>query len=746
MRSDRDIQRRDLVLVGGGHAHVLVLKKLAMEPVAGLRVSVISREVHTPYSGMLPGLIAGHYAWDDIHIDLAPLCAMVGARLIAGTVRRLDLSARTLVCDARPPIRFDLLSIDCGAAPGLGAIDGADRVGAPVKPISGFLPHWQALLERLRASGQQRVVLTIVGGGAGGVELALAADYRLRDVEGLGHVRLNLVNAGEQLLVGHNAGVRMRLVAELEKRGIEVYRGAKVVAAEAGRLQLESGDALPADEVLWVTDAAPQSWPAQAGLAVDEAGFIRVNEYLQSASAPQVFAAGDIASLDGYRLPKAGVFAVRQGPVLARNLIAAACGDKLKPYRPQRHILSLISTGDRRAVASRGAFVAAGAWVWRWKDWIDRRFMSRFVAQADAMECPNARHRIPASADQADPGDGMRCGGCGAKLGADLLGRVLERLNIATPPEAIAGVGDDAAVLRPVANALEVQSVDGFRAMIDDPYLVGLIAAEHALNDVYAMGGQPRTAMAWVAVPHAEEELMEDDLYQSMAGAVHALEEAGAALVGGHSGEATELSVGFAVSGTVDEHDVWRKQRLTIGDRLILTKPLGTGVLLAAQMRGRCRAEWLMAALSTMQKSNGPAVPVLRRAGVRACTDVTGFGLLGHLREMAVASRVRVEIRPAWVPVLAGARQAMSGGIASSLQAVNERVLAELDARGFEPSDPSVRLLLDPQTSGGLLAGVSRERVETCLAELRAAGYRSAAVIGEVGAPGDRDRWGVLAA
>ncbi len=617
-------------------------------------------------------------------------------------------------------------------------------MGVPVKPISRFLPHWQALLDRLRASRKQRAILTIVGGGAGGVELALAVDYRLRDVEGLGHVQVNLLNADDQLLVGHNDGVRARLIAELSARGIDVQCGARVVTAETGHLHLASGETRPTGEVLWVTNAAPQSWPAQAGLAVDHAGFIRVNEHLQSVSAPEVFAAGDIASMDGHELPKAGVFAVRQGSVLARNLIAAACGQKLSPYRPQRNFLSLISTGNRRAVASRGGFVAAGAWVWRWKDRIDRRFMDRFVVRDDAMEARAPRHRIAAAAGAAEPGDGMRCGGCGAKLGADLLGRVLDRLNIATPPEAIAGVGDDAAVLRPVANSLEVQSVDGFRAMFDDPYLVGLIAAEHALNDVYAMGGQPRTAMAWVAVPHAEETLMEDDLYQIMSGAVRALEQAGAALVGGHSGEGSELSVGFAVSGTVDEREVWRKQRLQTGDRLILTKPLGTGALLAAQMRARCRAAWLMAALGAMQQSNGAAVQLLRRAGVRACTDVTGFGLLGHLREMAVASRVTVTIQPAAVPLLPGARETVAMGIASSLQPVNERVLAELDLGSFEMSDPRVRLLVDPQTSGGLLAGVPRDRAETCLADLQAAGYRGATVIGEVGAPGDSEGWGAL--
>jgi selenide,water dikinase len=352
---------------------------------------------------------------------------------------------------------------------------------------------------------------------------------------------------------------------------------------------------------------------------------------------------------------------------------------------------------------------------------------------------------VPVASDAIFQAEKMRCGGCGAKVGADMLARVLGRLKVSVPAELVSGIGEDAAVLRPVVNELQVQTIDGFRAMIDDPYILGRIAAEHSINDVYAMGGVPRTALAWAVVPYADEKIMEDDLFQLMAGAIHVFDAAGTSLVGGHSGEGPEMSVGFAITGTVDERDIWQKHKLQIGDCLVLTKPVGTGVLLAAHLQAKCRAVWLVAALEHMQYSNKDAVSVFREFGVRACTDVTGFGVLGHLGEMARAAKLCIRLWPRAVPALAGARRSIRKGIVSSLQAVNERGLADIDLGGFEPEDVDIRLLFDPQTSGGLVAAVRPENLEGCIAGLRAAGYSTANVIGQVREARDDGRWAELA-
>jgi selenide,water dikinase len=735
---------KDLVLVGGGHSHVEVLRRLAMQPVSGLRVTVVSREMQTPYSGMLPGFIAGYYTWSDIHIDLAPLCARAGARLITGVVRNLNLGERELCCDDRPPIRYDLLSINSGSAPSIGEIDSADRIGIPVKPLDRFLPLWQALLEQLHSAGDEKYHLVVVGGGAGGVELALSMQHRFTKVEGLTNIDICLVTADPKLLIDHNPGVQARLQKVLAKHGVEVRLGTKIVAAERGQLRTDADESIHADGVLWVTQAAAQVWPAEAGLAVDDGGFVRVNEYLQSVSHADVFAAGDVASMDRSPRAKSGVFAVRQGPVLAGNLRRAACGQSLQKYRPQQNFLSLISTGDRRAVASRGSFTTSGAWLWYWKNRIDRRFMAKFKLDGKQMR-PHASRWKVSSEDQPEPNqEEMRCGGCGAKLGSDLLTRVLQRLKVSVPSEVITGIGDDAAVLRPIVNTLEVHTIDGFRAMLDDPYLLGCIAAEHSINDVYAMGGLPRTALVWAQVPYAGEQQMEDDLYQLMAGAVTVLDESGASLVGGHSGEGAELTVGVALTGSVHERYVWQNNRLAPGDVLVLTKPIGTGVLLAANMRAECRGTWLAGAIDNMRQSNKKAVVVFKKAGVKACTDVSGFGLLPHLGELVRAANLSAEIWPAAVPLLAGVTETMQAGIVSSLQGVNERALASVDNGNFKRTDVLVRVLLDPQTSGGLLAAVKPQRAEACMADLRDAGYAGAAVIGRVCAAREDAYWAAL--
>jgi selenide,water dikinase len=202
--------------------------------------------------------------------------------------------------------------------------------------------------------------------------------YRLVHVEGARHFRVTLISAADSLLPDYPRAAARRVARLLSERGIRLRLGTRISAAAPGVLSTASGEVIAGDDVLWVTDAGAPDWPRGAGLAVDSRGFVQVDRNLQSISSPGVFAAGDIASLSGRPLPKAGVFAVRQGPILADNLLRAASGVRLRRYRPQRRYLSLIAMGDRYALAARGPFVAAGGWVWLLKDWIDRRFVDRF--------------------------------------------------------------------------------------------------------------------------------------------------------------------------------------------------------------------------------------------------------------------------------------------------------------------------------------------------------------------------------
>ena len=701
---------QDLVLAGGGHAHVHVLKAFAMRPVAGVRLTLVSRDVETPYSGMLPGYVAGHYELADCHIDLNRLARFAGARFLRDEAVGIERAERQLLLAAHPPVRYDLLSLDIGSAPRLDEVKGAAEHAIAVKPIDRFARRWEALLERAR--DLSRLSLAVVGGGAGGVELALSAQYRLSRL--CGALSVTLVTR-DGLLPSHNARVRRRFERILAQRGIAMAANCAVLAVEPGVLICGDGRRIEFDEGLWVTEAGAAPWLSETGLALDERGFLAVDECLRAPGEPRIFAAGDVATMLGHAREKAGVYAVRHGPPLAANLRRALAGRRLRRAVPQARALALIGTGDRHAVASRGPFAAYGRAWWRLKDWIDRRWIARY------RELP----RMPGA-------DEMRCNGCAAKVPAQVLGRVIERLQPMSSGAVALGLEspDDAALLAFPGAPLLLQTVDFFRAMVEDPYLFGRIAATHALGDIYAMDGLPEAALAIATVPPGRAAIVEHDLYHMLKGALAVLEPAGAALVGGHSAEGAELGLGFAVTGRPRRARLLRKAGLAAGDRLILTKPLGTGIILAADGRGEAPGHVVEDAVAAMLQSAAAAAECLARHGAMAATDVTGFGLLGHLLEMLRASAADASLDPAAIPVLDGVLPLLRQGIRSSLDSENRAALQALDPAAGATSEFEA-LVVDPQTSGGLLAGVPAEQAALCLAELRQLGY-GAALIGTV--------------
>ena len=417
---------KDLVLLGGGHSHAIVLKLLGMDPVPGLRVTVVARDVHTPYSGMLPGLIAGHYTFDDAHIDLEPLAGFAGARLFHDEAAGLDLAGRAVLCRNRPPVPYDVLSINVGARPSL-AVAGAPDHGVPVKPIGALVERWERLQARVLAASRPLQV-AVVGAGAAGIELTLAMQHALRkllaEAGRAGDLpAFHLFSATARILPTHNRRVGAKFMRVLRGRGIRVHAGARVCAVTPGAVRIEGGETCAVDEVIWATEAGAPAWPGAAGLAVDRNGFIAVADTLESTSHPGVFAAGDVAAVVDHPREKAGVFAVRQGRPLHANLRRAVRGEPLAPFRPQRAFLSLITTGDRYAVASRGPWSVEGRWVWKWKDWIDQRFMHRFsrlpdMPAEDAADPELARLAPPEQVREL-AGAAMRCAGVRIEGGRD---------------------------------------------------------------------------------------------------------------------------------------------------------------------------------------------------------------------------------------------------------------------------------------------------------------------------------------
>ncbi|SCX96398.1 selenide, water dikinase SelD [Thiohalorhabdus denitrificans] len=734
---------KDLVLVGGGHSHIAVLRRFGMRPEPGVRLTLVVRDVHTPYSGMLPGYVAGHYAYDECHIDLRPLARFAGARLIHAEAAGLDLEEGRVLCHGRPPVAYDLVSLDTGSRPDTGSVPGAAEHAIPVKPIDGWLARWERVkAEALEACGDYRV--TVVGAGAGGVELALSVRHALRGAVADGggdpdRLQIDLVSAEDSVLPDHNRRARSRFGRILRERGIGVYTGAAVAeVGPGGRLHLEDGRELETDAPLWVTRASAPEWPAASGLATDEAGFVAVNEHLQSTSHPEVFASGDIASMVGHPRPKSGVYAVRQGPPLAANLRRALLGRRLKRHIPQQEALAIISTGDRHAVAVRGRWAVEGDWLWHAKRRIDRRFMAKYhdLPQMEEDQETEVREEIAGGPEALKEiaSVAMRCGGCGAKVGSSVLSRALARLAPVDRDDILLGLDapDDAAVVEVPEGQVMVHTVDFFRAMVDDPYVFGQIAANHSLGDVFAMGADPQSALALATLPYGREEKVEEQIYQMMAGALSVFEDSNTALVGGHTGEGAELAFGFAINGLVARDRILRKGGMRPGDVLILTKPVGTGTLFAADMRHLAKGRWVAKALEAMVTSNRRGAELLFAHGATACTDVTGFGVLGHLVEMTKPSGVDVEVRLEDLPVLDGALETVRAGVFSSLQPENVRLRRAVKNPEAAGADERYPLLFDPQTAGGLLASVPEEAAADCLAALREAGYPEAAAIGRV--------------
>ena len=381
---------RDIVLVGGGHSHVGVLRMLGMRPVPGARITVICRDTHTPYSGMLPGYVAGHYGYDEVHIDLRRLSQFAGARFYADEAVALDRGAKKVVLKGRPPVPYDLLSINIGSAPRVDDVRGARQHAVPVKPIHNFNARWLALLARVKQRGG-RTRIAVVGGGAAGVEMVLAMQHRLRnELRSLARdpdaLEFTLLNAGADVLPTHNGRVRGKFRAVLGARGVRLKDHARVREVGEGLLRVEDGSEVEADEIVWVTRASGAAWLRDTGLALDGDGFIQVRETLQTVTDPEVFAAGDCASLLGHPTEKAGVFAVRHGPPLARNLRHALEGRALEAYRPQRMAIAemacLASSSCNGIVAGACAGAAFSSIAGRSENFcMKRRSIQSFQAQ-----------------------------------------------------------------------------------------------------------------------------------------------------------------------------------------------------------------------------------------------------------------------------------------------------------------------------------------------------------------------------
>ena len=684
-----------LVLAGGGHSHALILRRWAMKPSQRPSdlITVVSRTSTALYSGMVPGLIAGIYQRDQAAIDLRDLAEQAGVALVVAEITGLDLQSQELQLDQRPAVTYERLSLNLGAETSTSPALTGGLV--PIKPLEPALAFLNDQDELIREKTVLASPFQVVGSGLAAVETVLALRQRWPKRALVLRIR-----------PGHLKPV---LIRALKRADVQII--------ETG--ELEQTQQLQATAGLICTGSQAPHWLADSDLpCCPNSGRIRTEESLQVVGHPNLFAAGDCAVMEAHPRAPSGVWAVRAAKPLAKNLEAACAGRPLRRWRPQDQALQLLGgfhDGEPQAWALRGhRIVGPHPLLWRWKAAIDERFMDMFQRNSSM-----------------DSSKTMACRGCAAKLPAEPLESALQQAGIAelgTQPE-------DAAILplrSPESIAPVLQSVDGFPALVSDPWQNGRLTALHACSDLWACGARVLAAQAVVTLPQASESAQETLLAQTLAGIRSALDPQGAQLIGGHTLEARDgldqpplsrtIQVALSVSGQAAA-TFWPKAGLQAGDRLLLSRPLGTGVLFAAAMAGAAPASAVDQALEQMATSQHPLLEGLldlqteHPKAIHAATDITGFGLLGHLGEMLRNPDLKVVLNAPEIPSLPGALSLLGKGYASSLAPTNRRAWNLLDngsvdlpLAGIEPGSTGhqalLELLVDPQTCGPLLISV----------------------------------------
>ena len=738
----KPLGRNTVVLLGVGHTNAYTLRMWKMQPIANAQLICVSNFPVAAYSGMLPGVLSGQFPPEKMEIDLVRLCASAGARLIVAEVTGLDCEQHRLEFANRPPLGFDVLSIGIGSKPSFeNTRIESERILVPIKPMQTFLARLNSVLElptnRHRqddssAAGKkdsQRIV--IVGGGVGSIEIAFCLEQRLTNWSAKGlpnHARdrpieITLVTASDKIGNQLLDSTQQKIQRQLGLRNIRLITGQRVTTVLEDGLVLSDGSTLPADAILWATGAAPPALLTKLRLATDAAGFIATRPTLQSTTDDHVFAVGDSASIVESQIPKAGVYAVRQGPVLWNNINRLLTSSSpLESYDPQAGFLKLINTGDGKSIAEYRGYSFQTAWAWKLKKRIDDKFMAMY------QDYRPMEMALP----EPESNQAMRCLGCGGKIGSELLGHVLDDLKIPSHDDVIIGLEhpDDAAVIRTHDNRVTV-TTDFFASPMDDPYLVGRIALLNSASDCFVMGAQPTAALAMVQLPAGHPRSQLRCMQELMAGSVEELAKMGATIVGGHTIEGPQLTIGFTILGR-QLTDPKTKGQLKSGDRLILTKPLGTGVLLAALMRCLLPGAAYSALIQTMLQSNQIALRLAQEFQISGITDVTGFGFAGHLAEMLTASHLSANLQLDRLPKLIGSQTLLDAGLESTLAPDNRLVSQKVDLQIDDLNSARNAILFDPQTGGGLLFGVSERRAENVLSFLRSEGFNDAMMVGEV--------------
>jgi selenide,water dikinase len=671
-----------------------------------------------------------------MEIDLVRLCRSANCRLVISEFESIDRQKQRIKFNDRADLEYDWLSIGIGSRPSYEGVTVQDATNLiPIKPMQTFLNRLTAGLIQASATRPGKVRCLIVGGGLGSIETALCLANRnldletehstktlndlLKETSGLG---ITLLTASAHVGKGLSPASIRRIENALRKSSVNLISNERVVETDAGGVVTESGKRIKADLVIWATAAIASPEMESTSLELDQRGFAKTKNTLQSVNDDRIFVVGDSGTMIDSPTDKAGVFAVRQGPVLWQNLNNISAGHSLKQYEPQRDFLKLVNIGDGTAIGQIRGRSFGGRFAWWLKNRIDRKFMAMYQDYSVPLGM-----NAPANDSAAEI---MRCLGCGGKIGGQLLHAALDEIDWHTETDVVdfeAAKSDDAAIIRTGGDDVTV-STDFFASPVDDPWLAGRISVLNSISDLYVMGAKPTAALALVQINEGHPRGQLRMMRELMAGTALELRNATTAMAGGHTIEGERLATGFTVLGR-QVLPPQRKSGLKPGDALILSKPLGSGTILAAMMQNLANGNVWHEFSKSLTFGNAIALEIGKQFDLSAMTDVTGFGLAGHLSEMLRSSLVSAELDSASIPLFSGFLELSALAIASTLAPANEEFAVPV--RWQSQKYPAISAaLFDPQTCGGILLGCSADSVERIVAQLHSAGHINAARIG----------------
>ena len=691
----------DLVLIGGGHSHLSVLMKLSKRPINGNRITLITNEIDTPYSGMIPGYIEGIYSWRDSHIDLYRLCLKLNVRFIHAEVERVSAYEKEIYFKDRPKIKFDVLSINTGIQSNNREIKGAAKYCLPVKPISKLTNNFLNKITNFKS-------IAFIGGGAGSVELALAIKKRFLNINQ--DIKITIITGKRGLLSTFPQKTKLTSLKTLEKFKIDIIEYKRVLEVKPKQIILSDKSMLKIDKAILSTNSMTPKWLAKSDILLTKDNYILVNKSFQT-NYKYVFASGDVIDFNNQNLKKAGVFAVRSGKPLAINIKQFILGKKLVEYKFNKNYLALIGTSKRSAIATKYNLTFNSRFFFYLKKYIDQNFIKKFSDfkirkkfTLEALKTDVLNIFVKHKEKITDKNDIMQCKGCAAKVPLNALKQALPKDIVSTSEDAVSVPGQPELY----------QTVDMISSIITDPFLLGKIAANHSISDMVSVNSKITSAMMILQLPLSKTEINSRDLEQVLLGANEIFKTIDCPLIGGHTmiGKDKDPIIGFSILGQKQKKIKIMKNRRKIKtkDLLILTEKIGSGLIFAGINNYLIDSYFQIDVIKQMIKGNLNFGKISNQLNILSMTDITGFGLANHLLNLIKRdnSKTGLTIYPNKIPLFEGVNECLNKDIKSSLFKSNYDI-AQKDIIYKRDKSKLDNILYDPQTVGGIAFIIPQE-------------------------------------